>query len=91
MPRSTPPTPKPVEPAGLETFEQALGHLEEIIRRLEGGNLSLDESIQCFTEGMKLHAYCEQALKAARQKIDVLLRESGQIVPWEEEPPQDGS
>ncbi len=91
MPRSTPAPPKPAQAADFETFEQALGRLEEIIRRLEGGNLSLDESVRCFTEGMKLHAYCERALKEARQKIDVLLRESGQIVPWEDGQAPDGS
>lgn len=85
MPRSRSPSPPAPPPASFATFEQALGRLEEIIRRLEGGNLTLDESIQCFTEGMKLHAYCEQALKEARQKIDILLRESGQTIPWEEE------
>jgi exodeoxyribonuclease VII small subunit len=85
-PKSARPAPEPGTEPTLESFEKSLAQLEEIIRRLEEGRLSLEESIQYFSEGMALHARCEQALKAARQKIDRLLVESGRTIPWDGPP-----
>jgi exodeoxyribonuclease VII small subunit len=81
-PQPATPQPDPGAEPTLESFEKSLARLEEIIRRLEDGRLSLEESIQYFSEGMKLHAQCEQALKGARQKIDLLLEETGRSIPW---------
>ncbi len=91
-PKSARPEPESGTEPTLESFEKSLIRLEEIIRRLEEGRLSLEESIQYFSEGMTLHTQCEQALKAARQKIDLLLEASGRTIPWEgsnspEDPP----
>lgn len=51
------------------TFEQAIKRLEEIVRLLEGGEISLDDSIKLFEEGTKLTAFCSQTLQTAEQKI----------------------
>jgi exodeoxyribonuclease VII small subunit len=52
------------------SFEDALKRLEEIVRRLESGEESLENSIQLYQEGDKLRSQCEQRLKSAQAKID---------------------
>ncbi|HEY0447144.1 MAG TPA: exodeoxyribonuclease VII small subunit [Allosphingosinicella sp.] len=52
------------------SFEQALKRLEEIVRKLESGEASLDESITLYGEGDRLKQQCEARLEAARAKIE---------------------
>jgi exodeoxyribonuclease VII small subunit len=52
------------------SFEAALKRLEEIVRRLEGGEASLDEAIALYAEGDKLKQQCEARLQAAQAKIE---------------------
>src|SRR4028118_2326117 len=52
------------------SFEAALKRLEEIVRRLESGDASLDESIELYGEGDKLRQQCEARLQAAQAKIE---------------------
>ena len=52
------------------SFEDALKRLEEIVRRLESGEASLDESIELYGEGDKLREQCEARLQAAQAKIE---------------------
>ena len=65
----------PQEPA----FEQSLAELEQLVQRLEGGELPLDEALKTFERGIELTRHCQTALKAARQKVDILLKRSGQL------------
>jgi len=51
-------------------FEEALGELEEITRRLESGNLSLEESIQSYEKGMELKKICQEMLSRAEKKLE---------------------
>ncbi len=51
------------------TFEESLNKLEEIIRKLESGDVSLDDSIKLFEEGIKQITDCKSALKNAEEKI----------------------
>ena len=51
-------------------FEEALRRLEEIVGRLEGGQVSLDESIRLYETGEKLKARCEALLKDAETRIE---------------------
>jgi len=61
-------------------FEEALQELETIVQRLEDGNLSLDESLALFEEGIKLSRLCAQRLDEAEKKIEVLLKnENGSL------------
>ncbi|MCL6631661.1 MAG: exodeoxyribonuclease VII small subunit [Alicyclobacillus herbarius] len=61
------------------TFEQALGRLEEIVRLLENGSLSLTESIERYKEAMQLVHYCRQQLDQAELEIERLV-DGGQTV-----------
>lgn len=52
------------------SFEAALTRLEEIVRKLEGGEASLDESIELYGEGDRLKQQCEARLQAAQARIE---------------------
>ena len=52
------------------SFEAALKRLEEIVRRLESGDASLDESIELYGEGDRLRQQCESRLQAAQARIE---------------------
>lgn len=54
------------------TYESAMKQLEEIVLKLEDGNLSLDESVKLFEKGAKLSAFCDKALKDAKLRIVTL-------------------
>ena len=58
------------EPISELSFEAALKRLEEIVRRLESGEASLDESIELYGEGDRLKQQCEARLQAAQARID---------------------
>lgn len=55
------------------TFEESLKRLEEITKKLEMGNISLDESVQLFEEGSKLKKHCETLLKDAQLKVEKII------------------
>ena len=57
-----------------KTFEDALDKLEEITKDLEGGELSLEESLKHFEDGIKLAEYCNQKLNDAQKKVEILLK-----------------
>jgi exodeoxyribonuclease VII small subunit len=54
-------------------FEKKLGRLEEIVSKMESGDLSLEDSLKMFEEGVKLSRECNTQLQAAEQKVKVLL------------------
>ncbi|MGI6066693.1 MAG: exodeoxyribonuclease VII small subunit [Bacillota bacterium] len=56
-------------------FENALHQLEQIVKELETGELSLDDTIDRFEEGVKMVKICHQKLSEAERKIEVLIRE----------------
>ena len=53
-------------------FEESLKRLEEITAKLESNDLSLDESLKIFEEGIKLSRFCEKKLTDAEQKLEIL-------------------
>ncbi|MAJ60159.1 MAG: exodeoxyribonuclease VII small subunit [bacterium TMED88] len=55
--------------------EAALDRLEAIVGRLEAGELTLEESLSCFEEGVRLTRNCAEKLEAAERRIEVLTRE----------------
>lgn len=61
------------------TFEQALEELEQLVERLEAGDLPLDEALADFERGVKLTRECQQKLASAEQKVKVLMEESGNL------------
>jgi len=54
------------------SFEEALARLEEIVRKLESGKLTLDETSALYEEGVKLTAQCKGRLNIARNKVTIL-------------------
>lgn len=52
------------------SFEEALTELEQIVRRLEGGQVKLDEAIQSYERGAQLKRHCETKLNEAQQRVD---------------------
>jgi exodeoxyribonuclease VII small subunit len=58
-------------------FEEALSRLEQIVDRLEQGDLALEKSLAVFEEGVRLSSRCAGELDAAERRIEVLTREGG--------------
>ena len=59
-------------------FEQSLKELEILVEKMEQGELSLEESLDHFERGVKLSRACQQALKEAEQKVEILMQKNGQ-------------
>jgi exodeoxyribonuclease VII small subunit len=69
--------PKPATP----DFEAALSELEQIVLRLEQGELSLEESLRQFERGVELTRGCQKSLRQAEQKIRILAKkQDGELV-----------
>jgi exodeoxyribonuclease VII small subunit len=62
-------------------FETAMRDLEEIVARLEQGDLPLEESLAAFERGVMLTRTCQVALKEAEQKVEILLKKTGESMP----------
>ncbi|MEZ5344092.1 MAG: exodeoxyribonuclease VII small subunit [Pyrinomonadaceae bacterium] len=58
-----------------KTFEDSLHKLESIVGQLEDGDLSLEESLKLFEDGIKLSRECQERLSKAERRIEVLLRD----------------
>src|SRR5215217_6191330 len=58
-----------------QTFESSLGELEKIVRKLERGDLPLEESLKLFEDGVRLSRECQERLNQAERRIEVLLRD----------------
>ncbi|AQZ93789.1 exodeoxyribonuclease VII small subunit [Halopseudomonas phragmitis] len=68
-------------------FEQSLTDLQALVERLESGELSLEESLTAFEQGVALTRDCQQALTQAEQKVQQLVERNGQAdtVPFDAE------
>jgi len=68
-------------------FEAALQELETLVEKMEQGELSLEDSLQHFERGVTLSRTCQQALKAAEQKVEVLMQKNAreEITPFDSE------
>jgi exodeoxyribonuclease VII small subunit len=71
------PTPKSPKLA-MPDFETAMRDLEELVERLEHGDLPLEESLAAFERGVMLTRACQTALKEAEQKVEILLKKAGE-------------
>jgi exodeoxyribonuclease VII small subunit len=58
-------------------LEKSLAELEQIVEKLEAGDLTLDESLKQFERGVQLTRQCQTALRTAEQKVEILLKKSG--------------
>jgi exodeoxyribonuclease VII small subunit len=64
-----------------KSFENALEKLESITKELEEGDLSLEESLKHFDEGVKLAEYCNSKLSDAQRKVEILLKKDSSLEP----------
>ncbi len=70
-----------------KNFEAALARLEEIVKRLEKGDLPLEQSLKLFEEGVKLSRVCNKRIEEVERKVEILLKDkTGTIAaqPFEE-------
>ena len=58
-----------------KTFEASLQKLEQIVTKLEEGDLSLEESLELFEDGVKLSRECQGKLDQAERRIEILLKD----------------
>ncbi len=85
-----PTTSKKPEPAKKPDFERSLARLEEVVRRLENANLSLDEAMKLFEEGVELSRECQKQLEEAEGRVEILLKKAdGKVVAEPFEPEAD--
>lgn len=64
-----------------KSFEDALAKLEQITKELEEGDLSLEDSLKYFDEGVKLAEYCNSKLSDAQKKVEILVKKDGTLEP----------
>jgi exodeoxyribonuclease VII small subunit len=82
MPQAPASDQPPVAPAGLppHTYEAALQELEQLVSRLESGQLPLEQLLSGYQRGAQLLAFCRDKLSAVENQIKVL--EAGELRPW---------
>jgi exodeoxyribonuclease VII small subunit len=73
----------PVRPAEPASYEAALEELEQLVVRIESGQLPLDDMLAGYQRGATLLAFCRQRLDAVQDQIKVL--DDGQLQPWTQE------
>lgn len=69
-------------------FETALKRLEDIVKKLENGELSLDSALELFEEGVRLSRFCHSKLEEAERRVEILLKNGSgpmRAVPFESE------
>jgi exodeoxyribonuclease VII small subunit len=60
-------------------FEQSLTDLQNLVERLENGELSLEDSLTAFEQGVRLTRDCQAALARAEQKVQILMERDGEL------------
>ena len=69
------------DPQPQPSFEERLKQLDRIVRKLEGDELSLEESLDLFERGVDLSARCRKQLEEAETKVEILMKRGGQLEP----------
>jgi len=67
------------------SFEESLEKLEEIVKKLEVGDVPLDDAIEEFNQAMKLAKKCDEKLKNAEEAITKLVKDNGEVVDFQVE------
>lgn len=67
------------------SFEESLEKLETIVKKLESGEVPLDNAIEEFTEAMKLAKQCDEKLKNAEEAITKLVNKNGEVIDFKVE------
>ena len=71
-------------PAKEKTFEESLNALEEIVQRLERGDVPLEEALAAFQEGMALSKQCQDTLEKAEKNLTKMMTENNEEIVFEE-------
>ena len=66
--------------SSIKDFEAAIAELESIVKKLEEGDLALEQSLELYARGVELSKYCHARLEAAERRIE-LLNERGELKP----------
>ena len=82
---------KAAEPQKKSDFEKSLLRLEEVVKRLESTDLSLDEAMKLFEEGVKLSRECQKHLEEAEGRVEILLKKADGKLSAEPFEPEDES
>ncbi|MAL78113.1 MAG: exodeoxyribonuclease VII small subunit [Sneathiella sp.] len=61
------------------SFEEALRELEQIVEKLDSGQVDLDQSIDIYTRGSLLKAHCEARLRNAQERVDKIVGRNGNL------------
>ncbi len=69
--------PEAAAPPKKPEFERCLSRLEEIVRKLENANLSLDDAMKLFEEGVSLSRDCQKQLEQAEGRVEILMKKAG--------------
>lgn len=69
-----------MEEKNKDTFEGNLEQLEVLVKKLENGDIPLDDAIKKFNEAMLLAKKCDEKLKSAEESLNKLVKEDGSIV-----------
>lgn len=71
-----------------QKFEESISQLERIVAQLQSGELPLDRALELFEQGVQLSRQCQSQLEAAERKVEILLREKGELktAPFDSEP-----
>lgn len=80
---------KTAKPVSELSFESALAELEQIVTRLEGSDVSLEQSLQSYQRGAQLLKYCQSQLAEAEQRVRLF--ENGELREFEPAPPDESS
>ncbi len=84
--------PKKPEAPKKPDFERSLARLEEVVRRLESPQLSLDEAMKLFEEGVGLSKECQKQLEEAEGRVEILLKKAdGKLAAEAFEPEGEGN
>ncbi len=67
------------EAAKPENFETSLKRLEDIVKKMEGGQLTLDQMLRAFEEGSRLVKVCNTRLTEVERRIELLVKKDGQV------------
>lgn len=77
----------PSSDKSIKDFEKSLQNLEQIVQKMENGDLGLEDSLKQFEKGIQLAKSCQTALSSAELKVNQLIEQNGlqQTMPFEEQ------
>jgi len=62
-----------------EKFEEAMAKLEALVRKMEAGDMTLEESLKAFEEGIRLSRFCAARLDDAERRVEILIQENQKV------------